>query len=260
MEKGKQVLAEKKSEENIRLDENNIFTGFREFQVAQRMATALASSTIVPKDYQNNPGNCLIALEMANRLKTSPMMVMQNLYVVNGRPAWSSQYIVAMITSSRKYKTELQYEMKGSRTDGSLECTAWVEDYNGHRVTGPTVTMKMAQEEGWIGRNGSKWKTMPEVMIRYRAASFFGRLNCPDMIMGIYSEEEAIELEPSQFEFVDQVKAAEQEIKDNVGRQDIDVDVHTGEVITKPAAQTQVEEESGEPDLETQMSIEEPDF
>ena len=87
MEKGKQVLAEKKSEENIRLDENNIFTGFREFEVAQRMATALASSTIVPKDYQNNPGNCLIALEMANRLKTSPMMVMQNLYVVNGRPA-----------------------------------------------------------------------------------------------------------------------------------------------------------------------------
>ena len=89
----------------------NIFSGFQEFQVAQRMAQALASSTIVPKDYQGNLGNCIIALEMANRLNTSPMMVMQNLYIVNGRPAWSSQYIVAMINASRKYKTELQLEM-----------------------------------------------------------------------------------------------------------------------------------------------------
>ena len=75
-----------------------------------------------------------------------------------------------------------------------LSCKAWAEDYSGHRVEGPKITMKMAQDEGWSTKSGSKWKTMPEVMIRYRAASFFGRMNCPDMIMGIYSQEEVIDM------------------------------------------------------------------
>ena len=101
---------------------NNIFSGWREFQAAMKMAETLSGSTIVPKDYQNNPGNCLIALEMAIRLGVSPMMTMQNLYVVNGRPAWSSQYIVAMINNSHKYKTELQYHMEGQ--GDNLRCYA----------------------------------------------------------------------------------------------------------------------------------------
>lgn len=38
--------------------------------------------------------------------------------------------------------------------------------------------------------NGSKWKTMPQLMLRYRAASFFSSLNCPELTMGIYTKEE----------------------------------------------------------------------
>ncbi len=169
-----------------------IFSNAQLFNTATRMATALSSSTIVPREYQNNVGNCLIAIEMAARIKTSPMMVMQNLYIISGRPSWSSQYIMAMINTSRRYRTELQFEMTGS--GDSLECYAWAEDYNGHRVIGPTISMKMAKAEGWISKNGSKWQTMPEVMIRYRAASFFGRMNCPDMVMGLYSADEAREM------------------------------------------------------------------
>ena len=211
--------------------ENHIFGGLREFQLAQRMANALASSTIVPKDYQGNMGNCLIALEMANRLNTSPLMVMQNLYVVNGRPAWSSQYIVAMINTSKKYKTELQYHMEG--TGDKLSCYAFAEDYNGHQVIGPTITMEMARKEGWVEKNGSKWKTMPEVMIRYRAASFFGRLNCPDMIMGIYSTDEAIELGEQDYTVVDSFEKTETVIKEKANSTPLDIVVEeeTGEVL-----------------------------
>ncbi len=217
---------------------NNIFSGFQEFQVAQRMAQALASSTIIPKDYQDNIGNCIIALEMANRLHTSPMMVMQNLYIVNGRPAWSSQYIVAMINSSRKYKTELQYDLQGIGED--MSCYAWAEDHNGHKVVGPMITMKMAKDEGWLTRNGSKWKTMPEVMIRYRAASFFGRLNCPDMIMGIYSADEVVDLGPDAYRDIDPAEKVQREIKEKANREpaDIRVDKDTGEV-QEPAEQPQ---------------------
>lgn len=225
----------------------NIFSGYQEFQVAQRMAQALASSTIVPKDYQSNIGNCIIALEMANRLNTSPMMVMQNLYVVNGRPAWSSQYIVAMINASRKYKTELQYELTGEGME--MSCYAFAEDQNGHIVKGPVITMAMAKAEGWIDKNGSKWKTMPEVMIRYRAASFFGRLNCPDMIMGIYSTDEVVEIGPDAYREVDPAIKVQEEIKEkaNAAPIDLQIDEETGEVRDPAPPSESLQEEEPEP-------------
>lgn len=168
-----------------------IWTNPEAFSTAARMASALSKSTIVPKEYQRNEGNCIIAIEMANRLKVSPMMVMQNLYIVNGRPAWSSQYIIAMINNSKKYKTEIKYKFEGDQENRS--CMAYVEDHDGNIVEGPVISMKMAKDEGWSTKNGSKWKTMPDVMLRYRAASFFGRINCPDMVMGMYSVEEVQE-------------------------------------------------------------------
>lgn len=235
---------------------SNIFSGWMEFQAASKMAAALSTSTIVPKDYQNNGGNCLIAIEMANRMGTSPMMVMQNLYVVNGRPAWSSQYIVATINSSRKYKTELQYEMEYDSNGKILACTAFVFDNNNHKVVGPKITMEMADKEGWINKNGSKWKTMPEVMIRYRAASFFGRLNCPDMIMGIYSADEAIELDESQYRVIDPVEAVQSEITNHQASEEMDIEPEQ-EKTPAPVeedAGTQMPETPTEPEPETDDS------
>jgi len=195
----------------------NVFSDAKSFEMALRMSDCLSKSTVVPKDYQGNTGNCMIAIEMAARINTSPMMVMQNLYVVNGRPAWSAQWIIAMINSSRRYKTELQFEFGNAPEDGGLSCRAWAEDWNGHKVLGPKITMAMANSEGWVNKNGSKWKTMPDVMIQYRAASFFGRMNCPDMIMGIYSQDEVID-----------------GIEDARADYDVLVDPETGEVIETP--------------------------
>lgn len=195
----------------------NVFSDAKSFEMALRMSDCLSKSTVVPKDYQGNTGNCMIAIEMAARINTSPMMVMQNLYVVNGRPAWSAQWIIAMINSSRRYKTELQFEFGHDAADGGLSCYAWADDWNGHRVQGPKITMNMANSEGWVNKNGSKWKTMPDVMIQYRAASFFGRMNCPDMIMGIYSQDEVID-----------------GMDDARGDYGLIVDTETGEVIETP--------------------------
>lgn len=183
------IIQDAKKQSNI-----SVFANAESFELACRMADTLAKSTIVPKNYQGNPSNCMIAIEMASRINTSPMMVMQNLYIVNGSPAWSSQWIIAMINNSKRYKTELKFDITyDEATRSPISCMAWAEDYNGNKVVGPVITMDMANAEGWTAKNGSKWKTMPEVMIRYRAASFFGRLNCPDMIMGIYSQEEVID-------------------------------------------------------------------
>jgi hypothetical protein len=106
--------------------------------------------------------------------------------------------------------------------------------------------MKMAKDEGWLEKNGSKWKTMPEVMIRYRAASFFGRLNCPNMIMGIYSTDEVVEIGTDAYREIDPAQQVAQEIKENANAApiDIEVDEETGEVLEpdREPSETLVEE------------------
>ena len=166
-----------------------IFGTSDNFIMANQMAKALAASTIIPRDYQKNEANCMVALEQAVRLKVSPMMVMQNLYVIQGRPSWSSKFLIAAINGSGKFDMELQYEE--AKKDGKpFSCLAWTMK-DGRRVEGMVVDMDMAKAEGWLDKNGSKWKTMPALMLRYRAASFFSSLNCPELTLGLYTKEEA---------------------------------------------------------------------
>ena len=162
------------------------------FVMATQMAKALAESTIVPQSYQKNWCNCLIAIEQAQRLRVSPMMVMQNLYVIQGRPSWGSSFLIAAINNSGKYDTELQFEESKDKNGKPYSCIAYALK-NGRRVEGMEITMDMAQAEGWLNKNGSKWKTMPQLMLRYRAASFFARLNCPEITLGLYTRDEIID-------------------------------------------------------------------
>lgn len=163
------------------------------FDHAQRVAKMLCSSDLIPKNYQGNIQNTMIALEMANRIGASPLMVMQNLYIVHGKPSWSSTFIIAAINSCKKF-SPLRFEMSGEGEN--MACYAWAYDLdNKEKLIGPTVTMKMAKAEGWIDKSGSKWKTIPDLMIRYRSAAFFGRLYAPEIMMGMHTMEEVVDIQ-----------------------------------------------------------------
>lgn len=202
------------------------------FEQLQRVAKALAGSTLVPAQYRafaevkeygkvvgHNPNpaglpNCVVALNMALRMGADPLMVMQNLYVIEGRPSWSSQFIIASLNSCGRF-SPLRFDLSEPGKNEELTysatfwkdgkkvteqrkakikhqtCTAWViEKETGDRLNGPTISMQMAIDEGWLTKNGSKWLTMPEVMLRYRAASMLGRLYAPELLMGLQSREE----------------------------------------------------------------------
>lgn len=189
----------------------SIFSSEEKWGLAVKMATSLAQSSIVPKDYQNNANNTLIAIELSNRLQTSPIAIMQNLYIVYGRPSWSAQYIIAMINGSGKYDFELQYDENTDKQGKPYSCQCWTEK-DGRRVNGPIIDMEMAKAEGWLDKGGSKWKTMPQIMLRYRAASFFGRMNCPELTMGIYTREEVVEIGPENYS----IKDADEQMKEDI--------------------------------------------
>lgn len=158
------------------------------FELMQRQAKVLAASDLVPKEFKGNIANCIIGLEIANRIGASPLAVLQNLYIVHGKPGWSSQFIIAAVNSTGKF-SPLRFEMAGE--GDKRTCIAWATDLaTGDRLESPQVSIAMAKAEQWIDKSGSKWKTMPELMLRYRSATFFGRLYAPEILMGMQTMEE----------------------------------------------------------------------
>lgn len=208
------------------------FGSLQSFEFMQRAAKMLAHSTMVPAQYrhqvekkgrdgsitiEDNPNalsNCIIALNMANRIGADPLMVMQNLYLVEGRPSWSSQFIIAAINACGRY-SPLRFDLSEPGEEQEViytvwewvngkkapvqkkvkirdrTCVAWaIEKATNTRLESPVISMSMAVAEGWYQKAGSKWQTMPEMMLRYRAAAFFGKFYAPELLMGIQTAEE----------------------------------------------------------------------
>lgn len=220
-------------------------TSLEGFELAQRIAKMLAASSMVPEAYRdtlkvkdgkdqngnwiyrdepnpNGVANCIIAVNMASRLNADPLMIMQNLFPIEGRPSWSSQFVIAAINTSGKYsplrfdvedrgEVEVTYTTKEWKWNPqqrkslpeekthtvklrNIVCKAWaIETGTGERLESAEISMEMAVKEGWYQKNGSKWQTMPEQMLRYRAASFFGRIYAPELLMGIKTYEEEMD-------------------------------------------------------------------
>ena len=220
-------LAEKKEQTSVQQTNKvtdyslGIFGTSDNFIMAMQMAKALSESTIVPQTYQKNPSNCLIAIEQAQRMNISPLMVMQNLYPIQGKPSWSSKFLIASINASRKFDMELQYDETKDKDGKPYSCVAWTMK-NGRRIEGMEVNMQMAKDEGWLGKNGSKWKTMPQLMLRYRAASFFSSLNCPELTMGIYTKEEIEDNDFNEYPMEDLQAQVQKDIAENANSQEFE--------------------------------------
>ena len=175
-------------------DESSIYKNTDSFEFAQRQAKSLCESDLVPKSYQGQKGlpNCLVAIEMSKRMKLSPLTVMQNLNVIHGTPTWSAQFITSQILGCGRF-TNFDYLVKGEGDTLEVQCVAKrIEDQK--LIKGTTVSMRMARLEGWT-RN-SKYQSMPELMLRNRAATFFGRQYIPDLLLGVQTSEEVVDIQP----------------------------------------------------------------
>lgn len=172
-------------------------TGFdtsQSWELMQRQCKALAASTLVPKDFQNNLPNCLIALEMAQRIGASPLMVMQNLYVVHGRPGWSAKFLIASFNQCGRFSA-IRFEWQGERGKDTWGCRAWAtEKATQEKIVGPWITIELSKKEGWYEKNGSKWKTIPELMLSYRAAAWLVNTHAPEISMGLNTAEEMVDV------------------------------------------------------------------
>ena len=157
---------------------------------AYKAAQGLCSTQLIPDSYRNNPWSVMIAMEMASRTKFSLLHVMQNLYVIKGKPSWSGQFCAAAVNASGKF-SPLEYvrlvDDKGETRGYYCKATRLADNI---LCEGTAVTWDMVKGEDWYSKSGSKWKTMPDLMFHYRAAAFFVREHCPEVLCGLQTAEE----------------------------------------------------------------------
>jgi len=205
------------------------------------MVKPFVNSNLVPTTFKGDVGACLIALNMANRMGADPLQVMQSLYIVHGKPSFSSAFLIACFNQSGRY-TAIRYRMSGERDTDSWGCTAiTTERSTGEAIEGVTVTIGMAKAEGWYTKTGSKWKTMPELMLRYRSAAFLIRSVAPEIALGFQTTEEVIDI-------TDKVQVVSNRSLTDIARAAVEEQQPVEEVVDEqPAAVETAEQPSEQP-------------
>lgn len=175
------------SEPKMQPKEVTMWNDVATFETSQRMAKLLAASEIAPQNYRGKVADCMIAIDMANRMGVSPMVIMQNSQVVRGNFSWKGTACKSMIDSCGRYK-KTRYVEVGEVGKDSQGVYLEAETKDGEIIKGVTVTVEMAKKEGWW--QNTKWQTMTSLMLRYRAAAFFMRTECASIAMGFLISEE----------------------------------------------------------------------
>jgi hypothetical protein len=175
----------------------SIYTSHEAFDMANRAAKALCLTPGIPRAFQGQQGltNCLMALEIGQRMNMSVIQVMNNLDFIHGKIRWGAKFVQGMVIACGRF-TDIHYEIEGKGSDMSCVCVA-TDVTSGRELRGPKIDMKLAKSEGWIDKTGSKWKTMPEHMLMKRSAQWFGEHYIPDLLEGIsFVDRPAMSIEP----------------------------------------------------------------
>lgn len=204
------------------------------FALRQRQARMFAMSLLVPEHLRKGTpdqamANCYIALALAEAMGEMPLIVMQNIHVISGKAGFASKYMIARANSSGKFKDDVDWDVSGKGQDLSVTCFATLAK-SGKRVE-MTVDMAMAKAEGWT--KNAKYQTMPEVMLRYRSASFLVNMYAPEVMLGYKTVEEYEDMGAAQVVDVQPLTGAM--LIEQASETAEIVDAETGEVSDRPS-------------------------
>ena len=166
------------------------YTNADSMNAAYKNAVVLSKSDLVPETYKNRPENILLAIDLASRTGFGLMQVMQNLWIVRGRPAWSGSFCMSAIKASGLYEWVKYVKVGEPGTDSEGYLVQAKDRTTGEIVNGPIVDWATVKAYGWDKKPGSQWKMAPDLMFRYRAAAFFARTECPEVLQGVQTQEE----------------------------------------------------------------------
>lgn len=223
----------------------------KNFELIQRKAKALSSSTMVPAQYRGaeNMGNCIIALDYARRLNDMPiLMVLQNLYIVHGNPTWKSSFLTACINATGKFQ-RLRYEFAGEPNTMNWACRAYTYEKTDtdkqEPIYGSWVSLAMAKKEGWYDKAGSKWQTMPELMLQYRASAFWQRVHAPEASLGLMTTEEIEDIQDVPYHEVTDEAELRQQVLQITPEPEQPTQQNSHDNVAQPEQQAQPQQQQG---------------
>lgn len=159
-------------------------TGFltpTNLQEAMKIADLLANSQIVPKDYQKNPGNILVAMQWGAEIGLQPLQAMQNIAVINGRPSLWGDAVLALVRSSG-----LLEQFEETQTEDEATC---IVKRKGHKAVIKTFSKEDAKRAGLLSKQGP-WSQYPKRMMQMRARGYALRDEFTDILKGFGVAEE----------------------------------------------------------------------
>lgn len=258
-----------------------------QFETMQRVCKLFSSSELVPDMYKTNlalkngvainpenkaMANCMIAIEMAQRIGASPLMIMQNMVIIYGRPSWSSKFLIATVNTCGRFNP-LQYrftnlgrcgkvpytdyvwdgqrkaaqtkEFDGTQID-NIQCVAFTTAKGSTEVLESSpIDIRLAIQEGWYTKAGSKWQTMARQMLTYRAASFWTNAYAPELSMGMKTDDEVRDIIDIDYEDVSD--KVDREKAENANKEIINIEVEEPENVSKPKQQKESKKEDENP-------------
>ena len=185
----------------LETEKNNRTPVLQSFADNWKIAQQYAKSDLIPDNYKNKPENVIIALGMSSKMNLDLFTIMQNLDIVKGKARWNGSFCRTLIEKTGKYK-DLDLIYTGEKDKDTFGCYLQaVRKNDGKIVKGAEITVGMAKAEGWwskkdkFGKETSKWQSLTELMLGYRAMSFFARMHCPEALSGVYTGEEIEDME-----------------------------------------------------------------
>ena len=168
---------------------------------AMQFADMLSRSNLVPKDYQGNPANCIIAMQWGMEIGLQPLQAMQNIAVINGRPAIWGDAMLALVRGSGL----LEFIDEDPQDTG---CTVRIKR-KGEPEAVRSFTLEDAKKAGLLGKQGP-WQQHTRRMMQLRARAFALRDVFPDVLRGVHIAEEARDMPPETKDMgtADEVKPA----------------------------------------------------
>lgn len=166
------------------------------FNLMQREAKLFATSPLIPAHLRHGGpdqamANCYIALKLARTMGEDPLVVLQNIHIVNGKAGFAAQYMVARANAAGIFHGRIDWRIDRSDPQ-NLSVTAFATLKGTWQEVSVTCDMRMAKAEQWT--KNPKYQSMPEVMLRYRSAAFLVRFYAPDVMLGYHTTEEVEDL------------------------------------------------------------------
>jgi hypothetical protein len=160
-----------------------------------QLADMMAKSSIVPTEFKDKPGDCLVAMQMGAAVGLNPFQAIQSIAVINGRPCMWGDAVLGIVMASglcEDIDETDDGEIATCTVKRKGKPTPTVRSFSMENAATAKVYQKDRQGNGsWVSLSERAiWRSYPQRMRQMRARSWALRDTFPDVLKGLAIREE----------------------------------------------------------------------